>query len=65
MLTIATMAFEHLNIGWRRRAFIAYRTADASTSEGSFDHDRKVSYEHSVLPRRPSYTTNVAFATGQ
>jgi len=62
MLTIATVALEHLDIGWRGRAFVAHRAADASAGEGSFDHKKSAGREHGVLPVRldPEPTTQVS-----
>jgi len=65
VLTIATMALEHLDLGRRGRAFVAYRTADASARKWSFDHKRSEGCERGVLPRRPSYSTNDPISTGQ
>jgi hypothetical protein len=65
MLTIATVALEHLDLGRRSRTFVAHRATDASTGEGSFDHKRSESCERGVLPQLSSYSTNDPISTGQ
>ena len=65
MLTIATVALEHLDLGWRSRAFVATRTADAATRKWSFNHKRSECCGLGVLPQRSSYSTNDRISTGQ